>query len=554
MLGRSDRAAMALGLLLVIAGAVPTACERGADAPPETSLVASFTYSPSLPVEGQTVQFTDTSTGHPTRWQWDFGNGGTSPLQNPSWTFAAAGTSRVTLTVAAASLESTAAKDVVISPASANVHEAASVSLADVRAAVESAHSGDIVRLPAGTAVWTGQLTVSKSVSLIGAGIGLTTIKGGFSGTLFQSNDCLIAYDVTDDPIRIFRISGLSLDGEGRCEPLFIINTHAAGSPIRIRIDHCDFDDLRGDGTTGWITSWGTVYGVVDDCVFRDSADKNGVSTICPYGSNDVSWTFTAFEFGNADNLYYEDNVFYFKDQVFQGGAGGRVAVRHNTFNFIGPSTGGTVQFIDVHGNYLGGNHSSFGVELYDNTVNMGGRPVQMVDLRGGKALFYDNHFENCGSYISSQFREESGSYRGHDANNPPAVDPLNGQTQHISDTYLWNIYRNGVKYIHGENLPYIGDTINYADPTGIDYRPAYASYGVVPREDVHFWREKTAFDGSSGMGSGSLSARPAACTLEGAGYWVPDERTLYRWHSGAWQAFYRPLAYPHPLRTALSD
>jgi len=408
--------------------------------------------------------------------------------------------------------------------------------------------------IPAGSAIWLDQLAITKSVSLAGAGIGLTTIIGGFSGTLFQSNDCLIYYNVTDDLIRTFRISGISFDGNAMCEPLFIVNTHPTGNPIRIRIDHCDFDDLRGDGTVSWITSWGTVYGVVDNCVFHDSIAKDGVSTISPYGSNEESWTYTKFEFGDADNLYYEDNIFFWKDQVFQGGAGGRVAVRHNTFNFVGSGVGGTVQFVDVHGNYLGGNYSSFGIELYENTINMGGRPVQMVDLRGGKGLIYNNSFVNCGSYISAQFREESGGYRGHDANNPPAVNPLNGQPQHISDTYLWNIFRNGSKYIHEEYLPYIGDTIDYADPGDPDYRSAYAHYGIVPREDVHYWREKARFDGSSGMGSGPFSDRPRSCTLEGAAYWASDESRLYRWHNGSWQLYYVPVPYPHPLRSLFSN
>ena len=44
------------------------------------------------------VNFQDISTGGPTSWLWDFGNGGTSTRQNPSTTYFASGTYTVTLT------------------------------------------------------------------------------------------------------------------------------------------------------------------------------------------------------------------------------------------------------------------------------------------------------------------------------------------------------------------------------------------------------------------------------------------------------------------------
>ena len=43
------------------------------------------------------VQFTDQSTNLPASWQWDFGDGGTSTLQNPSHQYAATGSYNVTL-------------------------------------------------------------------------------------------------------------------------------------------------------------------------------------------------------------------------------------------------------------------------------------------------------------------------------------------------------------------------------------------------------------------------------------------------------------------------
>jgi virginiamycin B lyase len=66
----------------------------GGGSPP----TADFTFSPSSPQAGQAVSFTDTSTGSPTSWSWNFGDGGTSTQQNPIHTFGQQGTYSVTLT------------------------------------------------------------------------------------------------------------------------------------------------------------------------------------------------------------------------------------------------------------------------------------------------------------------------------------------------------------------------------------------------------------------------------------------------------------------------
>ena len=55
---------------------------------PDSVLAAGFAYSPGSPVLGRPVSFSDTSTGGPTSWEWDFGDGAASTLQNPSHTYA----------------------------------------------------------------------------------------------------------------------------------------------------------------------------------------------------------------------------------------------------------------------------------------------------------------------------------------------------------------------------------------------------------------------------------------------------------------------------------
>ena len=60
--------------------------------------VASFSWSPQPPTVGLSIQFADTSTGDPTSWVWDFGDGATSVEQNPSHSFASEGIFDVSLT------------------------------------------------------------------------------------------------------------------------------------------------------------------------------------------------------------------------------------------------------------------------------------------------------------------------------------------------------------------------------------------------------------------------------------------------------------------------
>lgn len=82
--------------------------------PGETGLEASFSYSPAAPTAGETVVFTDTSTGNPTSWQWAFGDGGTSTSQNPSHVYTATGAKTATLTVGDGSDTNTVSQPVTV--------------------------------------------------------------------------------------------------------------------------------------------------------------------------------------------------------------------------------------------------------------------------------------------------------------------------------------------------------------------------------------------------------------------------------------------------------
>jgi PKD repeat protein len=70
--------------------------------PPPPPPVANFVFTPSSPSPGQTVQFSDSSSGTPTTWSWSFGDpssgaSNSSTLQNPTHIFGLPGVYSVTL-------------------------------------------------------------------------------------------------------------------------------------------------------------------------------------------------------------------------------------------------------------------------------------------------------------------------------------------------------------------------------------------------------------------------------------------------------------------------
>jgi len=83
------------------------------------------------------------------------------------------------------------------------------------------------------------------------------------------------------------------------------------------------------------------------------------------------------------------------------------------------------------------------------------------------------------------------------------------------------------------------------------------APYNLQIRANEHYYDYTPAFSGTSGMGSGTLAARPSTCTT-GVGYWATDQGSwnangadgvLYKCTStNSWSLYYTPYAYPHPM------
>lgn len=501
---------------------------------PTSSLAASFTYSPASPAAGQPVQFTDTSTGIPTSWGWDFGDGTTSAAQNPVHTFATASSYSVSLTVEAGSNSNSASKTVIVRQPGTII--ATSPSYADVSAAISSASPGDTVIVPAGTATWGSQLTIRKGIYLIGAGVGITVITSGYSGSY------LILYNPSDYVSNApFRLSGFTFNLNGKSGWLALGEADKSAPFVvqdKVRIDHNRILNPRSMSAQ-FIWNYCDMYGVVDNNTMEggDYFFKNDTQgTECGWWNTSPQNTFVS---GSSNYLYFEDNVFAMTgtdNLLCEAQYSGRYAFRYNKI------TGAkSYSLFEVHPHWSGGHMGAcFGAEVYGNQIDCGSFPNSIFKTRGGKSfVFYNN--------ITSS---ESCDLVAYDSNTDCA--PCHPELQIIHDNYWFQ---------------------NRHNLTGVflsrDVSGSYTCVGQMNNPTAG--RDVMTNTTTPGITAGPLANLPATCVLH-QGYWATDQSTtdltgmvgvnpatpisgtLYICTStNVWTPFYTPYAYPHPLRTLLS-
>src|SRR5882724_1861267 len=78
-------------------------------------------------------------------------------------------------------------------------------------------------------------------------------------------------------------------------------------------------------------------------------------------------------------------------------------------------------------------------------------------------------------------------------------------------------------------------------------------------QENRDYYNQKNPFDGTAGVGVGTLASRPKTCT-PGVAYWATDQGEWDSTHEGpdgqlyvctapnTWSFYYKPYTYPHPL------
>lgn len=260
--------------------------------------------------------------------------------------------------------------------------------LADTQSKVNSAVDGDTVVIPDGTREWTGALTVTKAITLMGNGTSVCTIQSGVPDGGSLINATLVASKVLE--ITGFKVTQ-GASGTGSYVQTIVI-TGAASDPTmtaRFRIHHCSFIGIRAGAFL-----FSGCFGLVDHNDFQGYVlgqpailgyvKGNGYYGGGAYG--DASWN-AADQFGTDQFVFFEDNTG--NNDLYAGNltaldcqAGGRFVFRYNTMKGMS---------IESHGLEAQRERSGRAFEIYNNTITGYDDRNAWIYMRGGVGLVYSN-------------------------------------------------------------------------------------------------------------------------------------------------------------------
>jgi len=262
---------------------------------------------------------------------------------------------------------------------------AATCQFSDVSSAVAQASAGDIVQLPAGTAVWSQTLTLN-GVSLLGAGTNATILTD-------EENRNTSGQMVTLNAVAgtLSEISNIQFCGGVTNTSENFYGTIAAYGTLGSswRIDHNFFNGLYAKN----IATYGNSFSVIDHNAFFEkgiSIEDNGY--VPNDGMGDQSWNLPPTYGLNSSNALYVENNYFTNLEPYvaslgacDGEGGARMVFRYNTvwndcFNNHGTESGGRLR-------------SERSFEIYGNTFNGGSlSPLFAAMLvRGGSGVIFSN-------------------------------------------------------------------------------------------------------------------------------------------------------------------
>lgn len=433
---------------------------------------------------------------------------------------------------------------------------AASCSQADVASALSTAARNDTVQVPAGTCTWATPVTITKGVTLTGAGAGVTVITSSGGSILIDGEPDSTTIANSDN----IKVSGFTFDGASSACLLMALEGASGVSgtkPYRYYIIGTNtFRNGCTTGANGIIQSQANGNGQIRGVIYNNTFDRCNILWRV-FSNNDTgesgNATFNAPSYGVEDNLYFESNTILFSSS-FSGdnpgwsefGQGGRAVARYNNYNFANATS--PQEIWDIHGfqNWNGtvnsGQTGTMLTEFYGNTLTNVGQ-FRWIDHRATQGLFFDNILTGTSGAAVQVYGLSAGASCASDINPTPSnYIPI------VNNSYFFNNTNNGTNSLA-------------VDGGGI------AFMACTPAENTNWWNQNASCTSSTcaaGVGQGT-TAPTGTCTT-GVGYWVAPTATatassaviqagtLYKCTStNTWTAYYRPYTYPHPLRATLA-
>ena len=463
---------------------------------------------------------------------------------------------------------------------------------AQVQSAINRAADGVVITFANGTySLSNVGLSARNGVTLICATVGGCTINSGGDVFVIGDDNC------SSTKTNLMRISGFNFTGTaGSGKKLFLWCNF---NVTKLRIDHNDFADIGGGNIAiliGAGSDTGRIYGVIDHNNCHGSSNFMCMKNI----SGGQTWV-TGSQ-GSGNSLFFEDNVCSFNSMTDFGTGcidvwrANSTVVRFNTF------TNGAVRAhsychegpmnFEVYGNvistpngvapgYRNIHFQGSGEQVvFNNTlspVSPNGNPIlEMQHFRGDPSTATNEGACNSladgtvsGSGINAANakdgnRSPTTTYRGYPAWHQPGRDAA----ATLKPTYA---FMN--KMSTGTRVDLLMSSGGYApihEQSNRDYYNAVSATGQTS--------PTSPFNGSVGVGFGTLANRPTTCTPTsealdagngGVGYWATDQGNwntstsnpfgvqqngasgvLYRCNAtNSWTLHYTPYTYPHPLQ-----
>jgi len=302
-------------------------------------------------------------------------------------------------------------------PQAATVRAASCADIA-LQAAIDSAHDGDTVVVPAGTCRWTRTVTVgtqtgwtppaydTKALVIRGAGIDSTIIIDSIP-TPASGNPRGTMLDIATRLGGFTRVTGMTFNSSVYTNlDTFVYNPAMiaiGGYSHTWRIDHMRLIVQVGNG----ITTGGSTYGVIDHNTFDLRGWHFGMYIFHPnwggQANGDGSWADSLYA-GSEKAVFVEDNVFDASpySAAIDGWSGGRAVFRHNTLHNASIANHGT----DSPGRL----RSMRSMEIYENTVTLdsSAQYYYLGQLRGGTFIVFNNTITNIfpGGFTIENYRD----------------------------------------------------------------------------------------------------------------------------------------------------